>query len=61
MMRALNFILNRLFLQSSSIFNIMTYSDTETATNPYEDQKTHISVSDIPKNERYDSMVNDFY
>lgn len=39
----------------------MTYADTATATNPYEDMKTDIAVRDIPKDCRYDEMMQDFY
>ena len=35
--------------------------DTATATNPYEDMKTDIAVRDIPKDCRYDEMMQDFY
>lgn len=39
----------------------MTYADTEISTNPYEDMKKVIDVEDIPKDCRYDEMMQDFY
>ncbi|MBP3359721.1 MAG: Gfo/Idh/MocA family oxidoreductase [Clostridia bacterium] len=39
----------------------MTYSDTEIATNSYEDMKENIDISDIPKDCRYDEMMQEFY
>ena len=39
----------------------MTYSDTQISTNPYEDMKAVIGVKDIPKDCRYDEMMQDFY
>lgn len=39
----------------------MTYSDLEIAKNPYEDMKQIENVSDIPKDCRYDMMMQDFY
>ena len=39
----------------------MTYADTEISTNPYEDMKRVIDVEDIPKDCRYDEVMQDFY
>ena len=39
----------------------MTYASPEISLKPYEDQKEIIDVRDIPKNERYDVMMQDFY
>lgn len=39
----------------------MTYADTGISTMPYEDMKENIEIKDIPKNCRYDEMVQDFY
>ncbi len=39
----------------------MTYSDLNIAKNCYEDMKQVIDIEDIPKNCRYDAMVQDFY
>lgn len=39
----------------------MTYADTSISTHPYEDMKKYIDVSDIPKDNRYDQMMLDFY
>lgn len=39
----------------------MTYADTEISTQPYEDMKSVIDVKDIPKDSRYDEMIQDFY
>ncbi len=38
----------------------MTYSDTSFAKT-YEDRKQQVEVKDIPKDERYDDMMRDFY
>lgn len=37
------------------------YSDLGIADNPYEDRKRALDVSDVPKNCRYDLMMEDFY
>ncbi|MDY3928358.1 MAG: Gfo/Idh/MocA family oxidoreductase [Clostridia bacterium] len=39
----------------------MTYADTEISTMPYEDMKKNVEIKDIPKNCRYDEMMQDFY
>ncbi len=39
----------------------MTYSDTTIADMPYEDRKQDVDVKDIPKDCRYDAMMQDFY
>ena len=39
----------------------MTYSDLEIAENCYEDMKRIEDIKDLPKGERYDSMMKDFY
>lgn len=39
----------------------MTYADTEISTMPYEDMKEIVNVKDLPKNCRYDDMMQDFY
>ena len=39
----------------------MTYADTKISTNPYEDMKETVAISDVPKNCRYDEMMQDFY
>lgn len=39
----------------------MTYADTVISTMPYEDMKTNIEIKDVPKNCRYDEMMQDFY
>ncbi len=39
----------------------MTYSDLDIATNCYEDMKKNIDIKDIPKDSRYDDMMQDFY
>lgn len=39
----------------------MTYADTVISTNPYEDMKETVEVRDLPKNCRYDDMVQDFH
>ena len=41
---------------------IMTYSGLEIAKDyPYMDKKEIIEIPDVPKNNRYDTMVSDFY
>ena len=40
---------------------VMTYADTQIAKNPYEDEKIDEGVKDIPKNCRYDTMMQDFH
>lgn len=39
----------------------MTYADTEISTMAYEDMKKNVEVKDVPKNCRYDDMMQDFY
>ncbi len=39
----------------------MTYADLSTSPNCYEDMKKVVDVKDIPKDCRYDSMMQDFY
>jgi predicted dehydrogenase len=39
----------------------MTWADTEISTNPYEDMKQTVPVRDLPKDCRYDDMMQDFY
>lgn len=39
----------------------MTYADLHISTNPYEDMKQKIDIKDIPKDCRYDAMMQDFY
>jgi predicted dehydrogenase len=39
----------------------MTWADTEISTNPYEDMKQTVPVRDLPKDCRYDGMMQDFY
>lgn len=39
----------------------MTYTDTKIAVQPYEDMKRSVDVGDIPKDCRYDAMIQDFY
>ena len=39
----------------------MTWADTEISTNCYEDMKKNIPVRDLPKDCRYDDMMQDFY
>ena len=39
----------------------MTYADTEISTYPYEDMKKVVDIQDVPKNCRYDDMMQDFY
>lgn len=39
----------------------MTYADTKISTNPYEDMKQNVEIKDIPKDCRYDDMMQDFY
>ncbi len=39
----------------------MTYSDLSIAENCYEDMKKYVDVKDIPKDSRYDDMMQDFY
>lgn len=39
----------------------MTYADLNISTNPYEDMKENVNICDIPKNCRYDEMIQDFY
>ncbi len=39
----------------------MTYSDLSIASNCYEDMKKTIDIKDIPKDSRYDQMMQDFY
>ena len=39
----------------------MTFADTKIAANSYEDMKTIIPISDVPKDCRYDEMMQDFY
>jgi hypothetical protein len=39
----------------------MTWADTEISTNPYEDMKQTVPVRDLPKDCRYDDMIQDFY
>ncbi|MBR5506993.1 MAG: Gfo/Idh/MocA family oxidoreductase [Clostridia bacterium] len=40
----------------------MTYADLDICgNNSYEDVKTNVDVSDVPKDARYDDMVRDFY
>ncbi len=38
-----------------------TFSTPEIATDPYEDMKGILNISDIPKDSRYDEMIDDFY
>jgi|LSQX01.2.fsa_nt_gb predicted dehydrogenase len=40
---------------------VMTWADTEISTNPYEDMKSMVDIKDIPKDCRYDEMMQDFY
>ena len=39
----------------------MTYADLNISTEPYEDMKQTVDVLDIPKDSRYDEMMQDFY
>ena len=39
----------------------MTWADTEISTNAYEDMKQTVPVRDLPKDCRYDDMMQDFY
>jgi predicted dehydrogenase len=39
----------------------MTYADTEISTHPYEDMKNVVDIQDVPKDSRYDDMMQDFY
>ena len=39
----------------------MTYADLSTSTNPYEDMKSDVDIADVPKDCRYDEMMQDFY
>lgn len=39
----------------------MTYADTEISVKPYEDMKKNVDIKDIPKDCRYDEMMQDFY
>ena len=39
----------------------MTYADLDISTMPYEDMKQNVDVKDIPKDCRYDDMMQDFY
>ena len=39
----------------------ITWADTEISTNPYEDMKQTVPVRDLPKDCRYDDMMQDFY
>lgn len=39
----------------------MTYADTKISTMPYEDMKKNIEIEDVPKDARYDDMIQDFY
>ena len=39
----------------------MTYASTEFSVKPYEDVKIEVDVNDVPKNDRYDEMMQDFY
>lgn len=39
----------------------MTYADTTISTLAYEDMKENIDVKDVPKDCRYDDMMQDFY
>ena len=39
----------------------MTYADLNISTMPYEDMKQNVNVKDIPKDCRYDDMMQDFY
>lgn len=39
----------------------MTYADLNISTMPYEDMKQTVDIKDIPKDCRYDDMMQDFY
>lgn len=39
----------------------MTYADLNIATNPYEDMKEVLDITDVSKGGRYDEMMRDFY
>lgn len=39
----------------------MTYAYPKVSVNPYEDQKDVLDIRDIPKSQRYDTMMQDFY
>ena len=39
----------------------MTYADTTISTLAYEDMKENVDVKDVPKDCRYDDMMQDFY
>lgn len=39
----------------------MTYADTEISTMAYENMKKNVEVKDVPKNCRYDDIMQDFY
>lgn len=39
----------------------MTYASTDFTAKPYEDVKETVDIKDVPKNCRYDDMMQDFY